>query len=219
VTGQDSLRPSGGRGGRAVRAAKRRVEASEVRDPEVILAAALRFLEERARSVHEVRRRLARAGYPPDSVEDTLTRLLELGMLDDQAFARAWVESRDRARPRGERALRAELRAKLVDDAIIEQVLEERQQLHRDGAPPTPAEAGGASGPDPAARDADELAAARLLIRSERQLLRVADLRRRRQRAWAILARAGFDSDTAREAMLEAERRWAVDEAADEPPD
>ena len=33
-------------------------------------------------------------------------------MLDDEAFARAWVESRDRARPRGERALRAELRQK-----------------------------------------------------------------------------------------------------------
>ena len=30
-------------------------------------------------------------------------------MLDDEAFARAWVESRDRARPRGERAIRQEL--------------------------------------------------------------------------------------------------------------
>jgi regulatory protein len=183
-----------------------------VRDPEVILAAALRFLEDRARSVHEVRRRMARAGYPPDLVEATLARLLELGMLDDQAFARAWVESRDRARPRGERALRAELRAKLVDDAIIERVLEERRRPDPDGAPPDDADAVAA------ALGADALAAARLLARNERALLRVADLRRRRQRAWAILARAGFDSDTARDAMLEAERRWAPDDASGEPP-
>ena len=38
--------------------------------------------------------------------------MTELGMLDDETFARAWVESRDRARPRGERAIREELRLK-----------------------------------------------------------------------------------------------------------
>ena len=133
-----------------------------------------------------------------------------------------------------ERALRAELRAKLVDDAIIEGVLEERRQLDRVGLPPggagtraagtraaatNAADTSAADADCAAARGPDALAAARLLIRSERQLLRVEDLRRRRQRTWAILARAGFDSDTAREAMLEAERRWAVEEAADEPPD
>ena len=45
------------------------------------------------------------------------TRLTELGMLDDATFARAWVESRDRARPRGERAIRDELRRKGIDRA------------------------------------------------------------------------------------------------------
>ena len=52
-------------------------------------------------------------------------------MLDDEAFARAWVESRDRARPRGERAIREELRLKGVDRASIDLVLAER----RDAAP------------------------------------------------------------------------------------
>ena len=43
-------------------------------------------------------------------------------MLDDEAFARAWVESRDRARPRGERAIREELRLKGVDRTVIDDV-------------------------------------------------------------------------------------------------
>ena len=64
------------------------------------------FLEPRARSVAEVRRRLTGAGYRADLVDGVIERLLEFGMLDDEAFARAWVESRDRARPRGERAIR-----------------------------------------------------------------------------------------------------------------
>ena len=38
--------------------------------------------------------------------------MLITGYLDDAAFARTWVESRDRARPRGESALRRELTLK-----------------------------------------------------------------------------------------------------------
>ena len=41
----------------------------------------------------EVRRRLTGAGYQPDLVEGAITRMTELGMLDDETFARAWVES------------------------------------------------------------------------------------------------------------------------------
>ena len=49
-------------------------------------------------------------------------------MLDDEAFARAWVESRDRARPRGERAIRQELGLKGVDRPTIDLVLSERRE-------------------------------------------------------------------------------------------
>ena len=48
-------------------------------------------------------------------------------MLDDEAFARAWVESRDRARPRGERAIREELRLKGIDRETVDVVLGERR--------------------------------------------------------------------------------------------
>jgi regulatory protein len=165
--------------------AERRAARGEIDDPAVVLEAAARFLEARSRSVAEVRRRLGRAGYRPALVEDAIARLTELGILDDTAFGRAWVESRDRARPRGEIALRRELSLKGVDRAIVDELLEER----RDGS------STGADGGLP-----DVAAARRLLARNERALARVADPRQRRQRAYALLARNGFDPETCREA-------------------
>lgn len=154
-------------------------------DPAVVLEAAARFLEARSRSVAEVRRRLGRAGYRSDLVDGAIVRLSELGMLDDQAFGRAWVESRDRARPRGEIALRRELGLKGVDRAIVDELLAERR------AP---------GGVAPAGPGVDLEAARRLLARNQRSLDRVADPRQRRQRAYALLARNGFDPETCREA-------------------
>jgi regulatory protein len=154
-------------------------------DPAVVLEAAARFLEARSRSVAEVRRRLGRAGYRAELVDVAIVRLTELGMLDDEAFGRAWVESRDRARPRGEIALRRELGLKGVDRAIVNELLEERRS---------------AGGVTPDAVGVDLAAARRLLARNERSVNRVADPRRRRQRAYALLARNGFDPETCREA-------------------
>jgi regulatory protein len=157
-------------------------------DPAVILEAAARFLEARSRSVAEVRRRLGRAGYRPELIDGAIVRLTELGILDDEAFGRAWVESRDRARPRGEIALRHELSVKGVDRAIVDELLDARRNP-----------AGGV--PDGVGVDLE--AARRLLVRNERSLARVADPRQRRQRAYALLARNGFDPETCREAAAE----------------
>ncbi len=108
-----------------------------VDDPAVVLEAAARFLEARPRSVAEVRRRLTTAGYRADLVEGAVERLLELGILDDEAFARMWVESRDRARPRGERAIRQELGLKGVDRSTVDLVLAERREAAADTPSPT----------------------------------------------------------------------------------
>ena len=158
-------------------------------DPAGVLEAAARFLEARSRSVAEVRRRLGRAGYRSELVDGAIVRLGELGMLDDEAFGRAWVESRDRARPRGELALRRELALKGVDRAIVDELLDERR------AP---------GGVTPDGDGVDLEAARRLLARNERSLARVADPRQRRQRAYALLARNGFDPETCREASAQA---------------
>src|SRR5918993_5350028 len=102
--------------------AEGRERRAAIDDPAVVLEAAARFLEARSRSVHEVRRRLTSAGYRTDLVDGAIDRMTELGMLDDEAFARAWVESRDRARPRGERAIREELRTKGLDRGVVDDV-------------------------------------------------------------------------------------------------
>ncbi len=72
--------------------------------------AALGLLSIRARSVAEMRRRLARRGVDDQTVDEEVERLLRVGLLDDEAFARAWVEERERLSPRGGRMLRFELR-------------------------------------------------------------------------------------------------------------
>ncbi len=167
--------------------AERRERKAAIDDPAAVLDAAARFLEARARSVAEVRRRLTGAGYRIDLVEGAIARMLELGMLDDEAFARAWVESRDRARPRGERAIRRELGLKGVDRSTIDLVLSER----REAVTGIPADDGVSVSPD-------QVAAERLVARNARSLARIADPRQRRQRAYALLARNGFDPEVCR---------------------
>jgi regulatory protein len=161
-------------GARRESLADKRERRAAVDDPDVVLQAAARFLEARSRSVAEVRRRLGSAGYRAELVDGAIVRLTELGMLDDEAFGRAWVESRDRARPRGEFALRQELRLKGVDRPLVDELLAERRAA------------------DPAGEGADDAAAVRLMDRHARALERIADPRKRRQRAYGILARNGF---------------------------
>ena len=167
--------------------AERRERHAAVDDPAVVLEAAARFLESRARSVAEVRRRLTGAGYRSDLVDGAIERLLDLGMLDDEAFARAWVESRDRARPRGERAIRQELARAGVDRTTVDLVLSERREA-----------VAGVAADDADTVSADQAAAERLIARHARTLARVADPRQRRQRAYALLARNGFDPNVCR---------------------
>ena len=83
----------------------------------------------------ETRRRLRHLGYPHALVDAVVDRLAEMNYLDDAAFARAWVESRDRARPRGEAAFRRELMLKGLGRQVIDDVLAERtHELGRAGS-------------------------------------------------------------------------------------
>jgi regulatory protein len=60
---------------------------------------ALAYLGHRARSREEVRRRLRREGYAPEAVETALARLESAGLLDDDAYAKAYVRARLETRP------------------------------------------------------------------------------------------------------------------------
>ena len=189
---RDGPAPAGRREPRETRA-EARARRAEIDDPEIVLAAGLRFLEARSRSVEEVRRRLTEAGYRADLIAATLDRLATIGLLDDELFARAWIESRDRARPRGEIALRRELGQRGVGREEISAALAERQEAAEQLARDWPSEDG-----DEPSGSPDEAAARRLVERRRRDLDRIDDPRKRRERAYALLARNGFDPDVCR---------------------
>lgn len=140
-------------------------------------SSALRLLAVRARSRRELQVRLLRRGYDRALIEQELDRLQELGYVDDAAFARAWVASRQsNAAPRGTGMLRAELLRKGVE-----------RELVRDAV---------AEGDDPAAA----------IVAARRRSAALAELPypEFRRRLFAHLQRRGFTYGTAREAVQEA---------------
>ncbi|MFI5254541.1 MAG: regulatory protein RecX [Candidatus Limnocylindrales bacterium] len=171
--------------GRRSGPAERRERRAAVDDPAIVVEAAAAFLAVRPRSVAETRRRLRHLGFRDELVEAVVTGFVALGYLDDEAFARAWIESRDRARPRGTEALRRELLLKGVDRGSIDAALGEREAP---GA--SSGDEGEGAGPTP-----DEAAADRLLARKATTLGRELDPRKRRQKAYVLLARHGFSPD------------------------
>lgn len=84
---------------------------------------AAHFLSYRPRSLQEVRRNLKEKELPPEVTEAAVERLTALGYLDDEAFARYWVQNRAEFKPLSHRALRQELRQKGIADSIINEVL------------------------------------------------------------------------------------------------
>lgn len=84
---------------------------------------ALRFLRERPRSTHEIRRRLMRDHIDPKTIGLLIKRLSEQNLLNDAEFARAWVGSRVGLRPKGIFLIQRELREKGVEENLIEEAL------------------------------------------------------------------------------------------------
>jgi regulatory protein len=76
-------------------------------------------LSHRARSASELRVRLESEGFAPAVVSEAMTRLAELGLVDDAAFARAWAEQRARG-GRAPGLIVRELEARGVDRAVAE---------------------------------------------------------------------------------------------------
>lgn len=93
---------------------------------EVTYQKALHYLSYRPRSSAEVRQNLTKRGVSESLAEETVNRLSSAGLVNDVAFARAWVENRNEFRPRGQSALRMELRRKGLGDETIQSVLDEQ---------------------------------------------------------------------------------------------
>lgn len=86
---------------------------------------ALKLLSFRPRSKKELKDRLKKKGFVEEIIEQTLHRLEELNLIDDQKFASMWVEEKLRYRPTGRRVLERELYLKGIEKDIIQEVLDE----------------------------------------------------------------------------------------------
>jgi regulatory protein len=91
-------------------------------DAEAAFRTLLRALERRSFARADLGRRLIRKGHPRPAVESALERALALGLLDDAAFARNYVETRA-ARGRGPARLTRELLAMGVERGHIDGAL------------------------------------------------------------------------------------------------
>ena len=79
----------------------------------------LRLLTLAPRTRAQLADALRRRGIPGHVADDVLGRFTDAGLIDDAAFARAWVESRHYGRGLAGRALAAELKQRGVDDEQI----------------------------------------------------------------------------------------------------
>lgn len=95
---------------------------------------AIRLLTARPRSVREVQSRLRRKAFDDATIERVIERLKDLRYIDDEAFARFWVENRESNRPRGRRLLEQELRSKGIEREIVANTIEDAGIDERAGA-------------------------------------------------------------------------------------
>ena len=102
------------------------IEKLQTRDEvEIGVSQALNLLSHRSRSVAEMTRYLEGKGYAPETIRAVLAQLDEEGLLNDDRFAREWIENRNTFRPRSQSQLKAELRFKGLAESSIETALEE----------------------------------------------------------------------------------------------
>ena len=142
-------------------------------DPEsVARTILLDQLTGRARTRRELADKLRSRNVPDEVATRLLDRFTEVGLIDDAAFARLWVESRQSSRGLAKRALSDELRRKGVDAEIVREAVDEV---------------------DPA----DEEAAARRLVRKKLPLLRKVDNTTATRRLVGMLARKGYSAGLA----------------------
>jgi len=85
----------------------------------------LKLLSFRPRSKNEIRSRLKQYGFQTSQIEAVVDLLTSKGYLNDQQFARDWIENRSTFRPRGKRLLRLELMEKHIDEQTIQDALED----------------------------------------------------------------------------------------------
>src|SRR3984885_7411953 len=106
--------------GQAPEARDPEARASVARDPEArARQICLRLLTAAPRTRAQLAQAMHRGGVPAEAAEAVLARFADAGLIDDAAFARAWVESRHHSRGLSRRSLSAELKRRGIDGEEI----------------------------------------------------------------------------------------------------
>ena len=151
-----------------------------LRDPEsAARGICLRALTGAPKTRQQLADLLADRGVPDEAAEAVLDRFTEVGLIDDAAYARAWVSSRQAGRGLARRALSAELRAKGVDPEVAAEAVE-------------------------AVDDDDEREAARRLVARKVGAMSRLDRATATRRLMGMLARKGYNGGLAAAVIREA---------------
>jgi len=160
----------------------------ELGDPEsVARGICLRALTGAPKTRQQLADLLAERGVPDEAAETVLDRFTEVGLIDDAAYARAWVSSRQAGRGLARRALTAELRAKGVDAEVAAEAVE-------------------------AVDDDDEREAARRLVARKAAAMSRLDRVTATRRLMGMLARKGYNGGLAAAVIREALDGAAADD-------
>jgi regulatory protein len=146
---------------------------------EAARAACLKLLASAPRTRAQLAAALRRRRVPDEIAESVLARFTEVGLIDDAAFARAWVESRYHSKGLARRALAAELRQRGVSDGEV------RAAVSSLGTQ-------------------DEVAAARRLVAKRIAATRGRPLPARARQLLGVLARKGYSAGLAAKVVREA---------------
>jgi regulatory protein len=145
------------------------------------LGIALKYLNRRERTVHEVRVRLERAAVATGVIDEVIAELVDQGLLDDARFARLFAEDKRTLEAWGSDRIERGLSARGISPEIVRAAI------------------GTAS-------EESELDRALSLLR--RRFPTAPENRRDRDRALGVLLRKGYDSELALDALA-AHRREA----------
>jgi regulatory protein len=151
----------------------------ELGSEEAARAICLRLLTGGPRTRAQLATALRKRKISDEVAEAVLSRFTEVGLIDDAAFARAWVESRHHGRGLARRALSAELRQRGIPDGEVRSAV-------------------GLLGPQ------DELATAQRLVAKRLPASRGKPMPARARQLMGMLARKGYSSGLATQVVREA---------------
>jgi len=154
---------------------------------EAARAACLKLLTSAPRTRAQLAAALHRRRVPDEIAESVLARFAEVGLIDDAAFAKAWVESRHHSRGLARKALAAELRQRGIDDGEVRAAVD-------------------SLGPQ------DEVEAARRLVLKRMAATRGRPLPARARQLLGMLARKGYSAGLAAQVVREALEQEETDD-------